>query len=178
MGEGDAEREWIRKCQQGDAGAFEKLVKRHQRMVHALTYRMTASISDAEDLAQETFVRAWQQIGSFRGEASFSSWVYQIAVNTCLNWRKSAQRRAELHREWANEKRDPSTEDAMAAPVQEALLKLKPQQRAAVILTTYDGMNHAEAARLLGCSEATVSWRIFVARKKLKQLLRDLVRQP
>jgi len=165
------EREWIRKCQEGDAEAFEELVRRHQRMIHALAYRMTGSVSDAEDIAQETFLRAYRQIGGFRGEASFSSWVYRIALNTCMNWKKSADRRQHLHEEWANEQNDAAPSHDTAARVNEALRKLEAKQRAAIVLTVYEGMNHAEAARVLGCSETTVSWRVFMARKKLKRWL-------
>lgn len=146
------EREWIRRCQQGDTEAFERLVNRHQRMIHALTYRMTGSLSDAEDLAQETFIRAYRQIASFRGEASFATWLYRIAINTCLNWGEGARRRQALDEEWAKEPRERTPVDELAARVHEALLRLDPKQRAAVVLTTYDGLNHAEAARVLGCS--------------------------
>ncbi len=172
MAEMDDERAWIRESQAGNQQAFAALVKCHQRMIHSLTFRMTGSLADAEDLAQETFIHAFRQLGGFRAEAKFSSWLYRIAVNLCLNWQAGNQRRARLHadysqqREFAGEAADRRTQ-----LVQAALLELKPKQRAAVILTTYDGLNHAEAARALGCSETTVSWRLFAARAKLKKLL-------
>ena len=136
---------------------------------------MTGSLADAEDLAQETFIQAYRQVGRFRGESSFSSWLYRIAVNTCLNWRKREFRRGKLHGEWHQDSPDsaPAPDDRLAAQVQEALMKLDSKQRAAIILTVYDGLNHADAARALGCSETTVSWRIFTARKKLKKWLRQ-----
>jgi RNA polymerase sigma-70 factor, ECF subfamily len=185
----DADTEWVLRSQQGDATAFEELVRQHQRMVHALTYRMTGSSADAEDLAQETFLRAYDQIGSFRGTAKFSTWLYRIAVNTCLNWRQREQRRFELHVNCANEllarhtnedrfingahhrPNDGESAGEPANDVQAALLKLPAKQRAAIVLTIYDGLNHAEAAHILGCSETTVSWRVFAARRKLKSLL-------
>lgn len=171
MPERDDEQEWIRKCVEGDGEAYEQLVMRYQRMIHALTYRMTGSLSDSEDLAQETFIRAFRQIGSFRGDASFSSWLYRIAINTCLNWKKAGQRREVMHQELTASENEPATDHVLAERVQEALLALNPKQRAAIVLTTYDGLNHAEAARVLGCSETTVSWHIFMARKKLKEIL-------
>ena len=141
-------------------------------MIHSLCYRMSGSLADAEDLAQETFLHAYQHLAGFRSEARFSSWLYRIAVNQCLNWQKRRQRREQLHKEWSEQDREPSgAETGPARQVQEALLKLPPKQRAAVILTTYDGLNHAEAAAVLGCSETTVSWRLFAARRKLKRLL-------
>src|SRR5581483_1635422 len=88
-------------AQKGEAAAFESLVRTHQDMVHALTYRMTGSMADADDLAQETFLRAYEQIDSFRAEAKFSTWLYRIAINTCLNWRQRETRRREIYRAWA-----------------------------------------------------------------------------
>jgi len=145
-------------------------------MIHALCYRMTGTLDDADDLAQETFICAFERIGSFRGDAQFSSWLYRIAVNRCLNWRKEKERRERLHRDWSNEdiRETSSAQIGTAQLIQDALLKLPEKQRAAVILTTYDGLSHGEAARALGCSETTVSWRVFAARQKLKRLLKGI----
>jgi RNA polymerase sigma-70 factor (ECF subfamily) len=162
----------------GPGGAFEELIREHQRMIHSLCYRMTGSLADAEDLAQETFIQAFQHRDSFRGEAHVSSWLYRIAVNLCLNWRKRASRREQIHREWGQEERVAEAEHPRhAQQIQEALLKLNPKQRAAIVLTVYDGLNHAEAAKALGCAETTVSWRLFAARRALKKLLRNLDRR-
>lgn len=172
----DADPELVWKSQHGDAAAFEELVRLHQHMIHALTYRMTGSLADAEDLAQETFLRAYEQIGSFRGSAKFSTWLYRIAVNACLNWRQRESRRRQLDTQAAEEfsvrqSRDGETSSDQAGQVQAALLKLPGKQRAAIVLTIYDGLNHPEAAQVLGCSETTVSWRVFAAKRKLKRLL-------
>ncbi|MGA2176998.1 MAG: RNA polymerase sigma factor [Verrucomicrobiota bacterium] len=172
MVEPDEERDWIRKSQQGDLEAFEALVRRHQRMIHSLTYRMTGSLPDAEDLAQDTFLQAFRQLSGYRAEARFSTWVYRIAVNLCLNWKQRRNRQERLQADWSQNQAASRRSDSPALEqVQEALLKLPPKQRAAVILTAYDGLNHAEAARILGCSESTVSWRVFAARAHLKKLL-------
>ena len=174
----DADAELVLQSQKGDPTAFEALVRNHQRMVHSLTFRMTGSPADAEDLAQEAFIRAYEQIGTFHGNAKFSTWLYRIAVNTCLNWRQSEARRFRLQTDCANElstrhvNGGPAPADQPAnQQVQAALLKLPAKQRAAVVLTVYDGLNHAEAAQVLGCSETTVSWRVFAARQKLKRWL-------
>jgi RNA polymerase sigma-70 factor, ECF subfamily len=166
----EQELEWIRKSQKGDLDAFALLIVRYQRFIHSITYRMTGSFSDAQDLAQETFIRAFQQIQNFQGQARFSSWVYRIAVNACLNHRKAKTRLEELHEEWSYHTETESGPEE-TSQVQQALLKLKPKERAAILLTVYEGLNHAEASEVLGCSETTVSWRIFSARKKLKRLL-------
>ncbi len=171
MERSDEEAIWIRQSQAGDSLAFEALVRCYQRMIHTLTFRMTGSTSDAEDLSQEIFIQAYRRINSFRGDAKFSSWLYRIGINTCLNWQKRKQRREQLHDEFARQDTNSGSGDEINAKVQAALLQLPDKQRAAIILTVYEEMNHAEAARALGCSETTVSWRIFMARKKLKELL-------
>jgi RNA polymerase sigma-70 factor (ECF subfamily) len=168
------ERELVLRSRHGDPEAFAALIRAHQRMIHALTYRMTGSLADAEDLAQEAFIQAHQQLDHFRGDASFGSWLYRIAVNRCLNWRQREARHARLHEEWGREQAIAATPDETPARrVQEALLQLKPKQRAAIVLTVYDGLSHAQAAHVLGCSETTVSWRLFAVRAKLKRLLKD-----
>src|SRR5215468_9431952 len=153
----DEQRLITRSCN-GDHEAFEALIRAYQRMIHALCYRMTGSLADAEDLAQETFVHAYQHLSQFRSEARFSSWLYRIAVNQSLNLRQRKARALRLQEEWGQQAHDTgSQENSQSRQIQEALIKLPPKQRAAVVLTTFDGLSHAEAARVLGCSEATVS---------------------
>ena len=165
----------IAECQNGGQEAFENLVRENQRMIHSLCYRLTGSMEDAEDLAQETFVQAFKNLAEFRAEANASSWLYRIAVNCCLNWRKRRQRQDQTHQEWGRQAAEVAHDDTRRAQqIQEALMKLPTKQRAAIVLTTYDGLTHAEAARALGCSETTVSWRLFAARGKLKRLLKHL----
>jgi RNA polymerase sigma-70 factor, ECF subfamily len=172
MGATDEEQQWIVASRNGDPVAVESLIKMHQRMLHALTFRMTGSMADAEDLAQETFIQAFQCLGEFRGDAAFSSWLYRIAMNKCLNWRKREQRRTEMHDEWGRRDENESRpNDSHSWDVQQALMKLQPKQRAAIVLTIYEGQSHAEAAQVLGCSETTVSWRVFSAKGKLRRWL-------
>jgi RNA polymerase sigma-70 factor (ECF subfamily) len=169
----DEDQRRIVESQNGDHGAFEALIREHQRMIHSLCYRMTGSLADADDMAQETFIHAFQHLGGFRAEARFSSWLYRIAMNQCLNWQKRKQRLDRLHKEWSEQDQQPSGADAaQSQQIQEALMKLAPKQRAALVLTTWDGLNHSEAAAVLGCSETTVSWRVFAARGELKRLLK------
>jgi RNA polymerase sigma-70 factor (ECF subfamily) len=139
---------------------------------------MTGSQADGQDLAQETFIRAYQQLETYQGTSKFSSWLYRIAVNACLDWQRRETRRSRLHQEWGeaatNEQSIAPAErelDESSRAVQAALMKLPEKQRAAIVLTVYGGHNHADAAKILGCSETTVSWRIFSARRKLKKLL-------
>ncbi len=178
------EAEWVRRSRAGDPEAFASLVTRYQQMIDALTWRMTGSLADAQDLAQETFIQAYHSLDQFEDRSKFSTWLYRIAVNKCLNWRKAMGRRSQMHEKWATEsereaavrpQRPTEGQSAQADAIQQALLKLPAEQRAAIVLTVYEEMNHAEAARVLGCSETTVSWRIFMARRKLKQWLQNQI---
>jgi RNA polymerase sigma-70 factor (ECF subfamily) len=177
MGDLDDEKLWVSQSLNGNHAAFEALIRAHQHMIHSLTYRMTGSVADSKDLAQETFIRAYQQLDSYRGTSKFSSWLYRIAVNACLDWRKRERRRQEIHASWSDSNLhhqagpESQSDDDRGCDVQAALLKLPPKQRAAIVLTVFGGHNHAEAAKILACSETTVSWRIFSARRKLKKLL-------
>ncbi|HWC58576.1 MAG TPA: RNA polymerase sigma factor [Verrucomicrobiae bacterium] len=181
MADVDQESNWLEQSRRGDHAAFENVVQSYQTMIHSITYRMTGSVADAEDLSQETFIRAFHQLRSFRGESKFSSWLCRVAMNACLNWRQRESRRAEVHEQWAGDNLGTLQENAEALDentrrVQAALNRLPAKQRAAMILTVYEEMNHAEAARALGCSEATVSWRVFTARAKLKRWLAPALR--
>lgn len=171
-----ADDDLVLQCRNGSADAFEILVQRHQKMIHGLTYRMTGSMADAEDLAQEAFIRAYEQIGSFNGKAKFATWLYSIAVHGCLNWRRDEARRFRAESDCAREMRmqgdeNSSPEKNIVQEAQEALMKLPAKQRAAIVLTVCDGLSHAEASRILKCSETTISWRVFSAKRKLKKLL-------
>lgn len=179
----DSDEALVLQSQSGDLAAFAELIRKHQRMIHSLTYRMTGSLADAEDLAQETFIHAYRQIGSYRGASKFSTWLYRIAINACLTWRQREMRRVEAAANWAQTNgapqaagEGPEAGNEWSERMQEALLKLPAKQRAAIVLTIYDGLNHAEAARVLGCSETTVSWRVFAAKQKLKRWLSASVR--
>ena len=178
MGDTDEEKVWLARSRQGDHAAFAALIRAHQAMIHSLTYHMTGSVADCQDLAQETFIRAYQQLDSYQGTAKFSSWLYRIAVNACLDWRRREARRARMLTDWTE---DAANQPAAPGPgadgegrsheVQAALMQLPDKQRAAIVLTVYGGHNHAEAAKILGCSETTVSWRVFAARRRLKKIL-------
>lgn len=178
MGAPDDELKWIQESLAGDTDAYAMLVRRYQKMIHAVTFRLTGSMSDSEDLAQEAFLRAFQQLDSFRAESKFSTWLCRIAVNACLNWRTRERKRETVHMKWAEDAfaEKPGAmeagKDDLSLRVQTALNSLPAKQRAAIVLTVYQELNHAEAGRVLGCSEATVSWRVFAARRKLKRLLK------
>ena len=177
MAASDDESKLVELSLAGDPEAYAALVRQHQKMIRAVAFRMTGSPDDAEELAQDAFVRAYRQLGSFNGSSKFSTWLCQIAINLSLDWRRREMRRAGIHSEWAaGVANDPGGgfPDELSRRVQEALNRLPAKQRAAIVLTIYENQSHAEAAKTLGCTEATVSWRVFAARQKLKRLLKDL----
>lgn len=179
MAGSDVESKLIEQSLSGDTEAYTALVHQHQKMVRALTFRMTGSLDDAEELAQDAFLRAYQQLGSFNGRSKFSTWLCRIAVNLSLDWRRRESRRDNIHSQWAAEVIAESGSndgfpDELSRRVQAALDRLPAKQRAAIVLTVYENQSHAQAARTLGCTEATVSWRVFAARQKLKKLLKSI----
>jgi len=161
----------------GDPEAYAALVRQYQKMIRAVTFRMTGSADDAEELAQDAFLRAYLQLGSFNGRSKFSTWLCKIAINLSLDWRRRESRRGEIHSKWAAETAgNPGNgfPDELSRRVQAALDRLPPKQRAAIVLTIYENQSHDEAAKTLGCATTAVAWRVFAARNKLKRMLKDL----
>lgn len=183
MAGSEVESKLIEQSRSGDTEAYAALVDQHQIMIRAVTFRMTGSPDDAEELAQDAFLRAYQQLGSFNGEAKFSTWLCKIAINLSLDWRRRESRREAVHTQWAagalegNNSKD-GFPDELSRHVQAALDRLPAKQRAAIVLTVYENQSHAEAAKTLGCTEATISWRVFAARQKLKKLLKSILHEP
>lgn len=158
----------------GDCDSFTELFNRYYTMIYHFTYRLCLNQADAQDLAQETFIKGARSLASFRGKSSFKNWLYQIAVNTSRDWFRSSGRKARVVKELgvqiaSEEQERPANFD----PVHRALASLGEELRQSIVLVYYEGMNHSEAARVLGCAETTISWRVFNAKRKLKQLLQQ-----
>jgi RNA polymerase sigma-70 factor (ECF subfamily) len=175
----DDESKLIVQSLSGDPEAYAALVNQHQKMVRAVAFRMTGSPDDAEELTQDAFLRAYQQLATFSGGSKFSTWLCKIVVNLSLDWRRRESRRGDVHAKWVaevypGEDAGGGFPDELSRRVQAALDRLAPKQRAAIVLTVYENQSHAEAAKTLGCAEATISWRVFAARQKLKRLLKSI----
>jgi len=156
----------------GDAKSFELLFDRYYNMIHAFAYRVCLVETEADDIAQETFIRAARGIATYRGAASFKNWLYRIAHNALVDWGRQAARHLDQQDRFAAEVESQAqarTRDY--ANVHSALKQLSPDLREAVALVYFEEMNHREAAEALGCAETTVSWRIFRAKRALKKLL-------
>ena len=168
------EADLITQAVSGSANAFSELFNFYYPMIHAFAYRLSLCPGEASDIAQDTFIQAARSLGGFRREASFKNWLYAIAANKSRDRHRSRVRQERVVREWSllqSHDGDETGQSGVAA-VREALAGLPLDMREAVTLIYYEGMNHADAARILGCAETTVSWRIFRAKQKLKKQLR------
>lgn len=160
----------------GDGDAFEHLVKRHYETVFRVSYKWCGLKEDAEDIAQEVFVKLAQKLNTFGQKSSFKTWLYRIAVNTAKDFIRKCVTKHGYETAYAMEQGDanpgpPPEHHLEAKRLYNALGRLSEKQKAAVLLVLSEGLSHQEAARVLNCPEATVSWRIFQARKTLKKYL-------
>jgi RNA polymerase sigma-70 factor, ECF subfamily len=173
------ERALVAACVAGRRDAFDEIVVRHRRAVYRICYRFVGNHEDATDLGQEVFLRAYRALGSFKGDASFGTWLYRIAVNLCLNKVGSRAPRTEpIEERHAPPDRAPDAVSRMLSAertgqVRAAIARLPPKQRATLILRVYQELPHQEIARLLGSSVGAVKANFFHALNNLRRLLQD-----
>jgi RNA polymerase sigma-70 factor, ECF subfamily len=164
-------------CQHGRKEAFDVLVARHRRAVYLVCYRFAGNHEDASDLAQDTFVRVWRGLGSFKGQSAFTTWLYRIAVNACLNRvqaRKPPVDALEGDQFVDSRQEDPQVgllRDERARAVRRAIARLPEKQRATLILRAYQQLSHQEIADVLGSSVGAVKANFFHALANLRKIL-------
>ncbi|HEX8555395.1 MAG TPA: sigma-70 family RNA polymerase sigma factor [Sphingomonas sp.] len=153
----------------GDRGAFEALLRRHYDRIHGLAWQLTGSRVDADDIAQEVCCTLVTRIGGFRGEARFTTWLCRIVVNAVHDFRRRRRSFGGLVERLAvvaGLSRQPDGRDLHDVVwVRSAVARLKPAYRDTVVLVAEQQLSHAEAAAILGITEATVSWRMYEARR-------------
>ena len=181
----DQERELVRKAQQGDDDAYRQLVEDSQRRVYSLALRYTRRHEDADEIAQETFLRAHRALGRFRGDAGFGTWVYRIAVNCCLSHRRKHGRTAEANAvedvgEELQDRHNPSPlRQAISSQtrklVDQALDELSPQQRLVFVMKFIQQRTITEIADKIGCAEGTVKKQLFRAVGRMRDSLAPLL---
>ena len=162
----------------GRRDAFDAIVERHRRTVYQVCYRFVGNHEDASDLSQESFVRAWRGLKTFKGQAALSTWLYRIAVNVCLN-RVSVKTPPTDPIELTDHFEDTRVEGAQAAllreeraaTVRKAIASLPKKQRATLILRTYHDLSHQQIADILGSSVGATKANFFHALANLKKLL-------
>ena len=169
------DREAVAACLRGEREAFDRLVEKYQRDIYRLCFRYVNDHQDANDMAQEVFLKAYRALDRFRGDSAFSTWLYRIAVNTCLNFRASRKpERAELP-DALPDKAPGALErlerDERSNRVREAVTRLPERQRATLILKIYHDLTHEEVAGILGSSVGTVKANLFHALGNLKKML-------
>lgn len=176
----------------GDRSAFEILVTRHQARILNTIYRFVGDRTDAEDLAQEVFLRIWLAARRYKPTAKFTTWAYRITANLCINQLKAARRKRFSLFDLANKKTHPQldehpTKDGQKVPSPEILLLAKEEkrqiwatvqslpanQRMAVVLKRYEGLSYAEIAKILGCSVSAVDSLLVRAKRSLQKKLAD-----
>ena len=175
----------LERARQGDREAFGRLVRRHQRRVYAAALHILGNHSDADDVTQESFVRAYRGLASFDGRADFFTWLYRITVNTALNALRSDKRGAALAQKSSAESAHvggkpealgqgaatPAQKAQQSAEVQrvfEAIATLSAPLRVTLILATVEDLPHKQIAEILEIPEGTVAWRVNEARRLLK----------
>jgi RNA polymerase sigma-70 factor (ECF subfamily) len=187
-----SELELVKQCQAGQTEAFDELVTRYRTRVFAMIYNMVHNEQDAWDLAQESFVKAWKSIKRFRRHSSFYTWIYRIVMNVTIDWLRKKQIKG-AGTEFDDSiqlkevdpasrtlpKADPLPHERMQhgeirAKIDNAIAQLSPEHRAVILMKEIDDMRYHEIAEALGCSIGTVMSRLFYARKRLQNLLRDV----
>lgn len=186
------EKELVARARRGDMSAYDDLVRRYQERIYATIYHMTSNHEDANDLAQEAFIKAYQALKSFKGGSSFYTWVYRIAVNKTINFLKQRKNRSQMSLNDLdfNVEHDP---DLMALisdktprrevnlselqeKLNEAMQKLSEHHRLVVTLHDVQGMSHEEIAKIMDCNIGTVRSRLFYARQQLQGYLSDYLK--
>ena len=176
----------IKQVLEGDVNAFEGLVKEYEKNVYNLALRMTGDPEDAADMAQDAFIKAYNSLGSFRGDSKFSVWLYRIVSNLCLDFLRSRKRRPtvslsvendegeDMEFEIADESQSPETlleQKLTREAVRCGLDSLPPEQRQILLLREIQGLSYEEIAQVLELETGTVKSRIFRARKRLSVFL-------
>jgi len=170
----DNDHRLIRRAREGDRHAFELLVQEHQHRLYTLAARELGSAADADDAVQETLIRAWRGLPRFRGDASFSTWIYRICLNAITDQRVRRSRGSGSPLEDVVEPVDPRdriADQELAGALQDALARLEDTYRTPVLLYDVLGRSYAEIAEVLDVAEGTVKSRIFRGRAELARLL-------
>jgi RNA polymerase sigma-70 factor (ECF subfamily) len=189
----DRDLDWlvVQKVQAGSVGAFDALVQKYREKIFAVIYNMTSNREDASDLTQDTFIKAFQAIGRFRGKSSFFTWIYRIAINSTMTFLKKRNRRRYISYEKIDEEvssseiferltsKTKTEQGALIKELQEklndSLQKLSPKHRTVVVLHEIEGLDHAEIAEITQASVGTVRSRLHYAKQQLQSYLKDYI---
>src|ERR1035437_393864 len=186
------EMDLVKRARRGDLAAYDDLVRRYQERIYATVYHMTSNHEDANDLAQEAFIKAFQALKSFKGGSSFYTWIYRIAVNKTINFLKQRRNKAQMSLDDLdiNAEHDPDLvalisdktprREVGLAELQEklnaAMQRLSEPHRLVVTLHDVQGLSHEEIGKIMDCNVGTVRSRLFYARQQLQAYLSDYLK--
>ena len=186
------EMDLVNRARHGELEAYDELMRRYQERIYATVYHMTSNHEDANDLAQEAFIKAFHALKTFKGGSSFYTWIYRIAVNKTINFLKQRKNRPQMSLDDLdfNAEHDPDLvalisdktprRDVGLTELQEklnaALQRLSEPHRLVVTLHDVQGLSHEEIAKIMGCNIGTVRSRLFYARQQLQAYLSDYVK--
>jgi RNA polymerase sigma-70 factor (ECF subfamily) len=177
----------VARAQRGDTGAFDILIERYKQRLYGTVYHMTSNHEDANDLVQDAFIKAYRSLHTFKGQSSFYTWIYRIAVNRTINFVKRRKNKGHISLNDLDSdiESDPDFIELMAhvtprteaglnelqQKLNEALQKLSEDHRTVVVLHDVQGLTHADIAKIMRCPETTVRSRLFYARQQLQAIL-------
>jgi RNA polymerase sigma-70 factor (ECF subfamily) len=186
------DRQLIEDARNGKQAAFRTLVERYQKRLHAMVLSMVREPEPAKDIVQDAFVKVFTHLADFHGESSFYTWLYRIAMNLCIDRARRNKRFAHVEYDEAVDHHDDGTfsvspnrlgfdparalaDKEIRGRVMDALEQLSPNHRAVLVLREIDGLAYKEIAEVMNCSIGTVMSRLFHARKRMQEMLRNLV---
>jgi RNA polymerase sigma-70 factor, ECF subfamily len=174
----------VARAKAGEPQAFDALVRRYRKRIFALALHLSGSESEADDIVQDVFIRAYRALDQFEGRSEFFTWVYRLTLNRAFDARRARARRSESSIDEADPRIERSIQvDAPDDPrraaelrqtyarVLRALDALPPEMSATVVLVTLQGLSNAEAAVVLGCSRGTIGWRLHEGRRRLLEAI-------
>lgn len=181
----------VAKAQTGDTAAFDELVTRYRSRAYSMIYNLVRNEQDAWDLTQDGFVKAWKNIGRFRGQSAFYTWLYRILMNVGIDSLRRKQVEGGIEFDDAiglhhiepgaattpRAELEPATrlgDQEIRARIDQAITRLSPEHRAVIVMREIDGLDYQEIADAMECSLGTVMSRLFYARKKLQTMLKDV----
>ncbi len=173
VAQGESEAADVALAAAGDTRAFERLYRQHVARIHSLSRRMAGLDGDPDELTQDVFVRAWERLGTYRGEAAFSTWLHRLAVNVILNWRRSAA----AERRWIEDGTDADTlpgarmSRAETMDLEGAMARLPAGARQVFVLHDVEGFKHEEIAAMMGVTAGTSKAQLHRARMLLRSWL-------
>lgn len=165
----------IELAKKGDSYAFQHLLTQHYDMIYRVAYRFTGQAQDAEDIAQEVCVGLVHKLFSFNGKSSFSTWLYRVVVNSCRDYQRKRSNHRRLESSYIdlekNEQSDKNDSDKKLLWLYRTVANLEQSLKETALLVLTEELSHAEAGKILGCAESTVSWRMHEIRKHLKNAI-------